>query len=316
MGSQNLAARAGRWSADNWKKAFFGWLLFAVVALMLGNAVGHVQIADSQTASGNAAKAQRILESAGFKQPATESVLIQGRTETAKSPLMLSAVAGVVQTLSDLPQVTNIQNPLVKQGGGGQISADRHSVLVQFDVKGDADKAKDKIQPILDAIAGVQASNPSLTVQEFGMASANHELSKTVGQDFKNAEKLTVPLTLIILLFAFGSVVAASLPVLLGFTAVLASIGLFSLLTHVFALDFDTTSSVILLIGMAVGVDYSLFYLRREREERHSGRSPREALLRTAATSGQAVLISGGTVLIAMAGMFLAGNRIFTSIAL
>jgi uncharacterized membrane protein YdfJ with MMPL/SSD domain len=316
MDSLNVAARAGRWSANNWKKAFFGWLVIALAALVVGMAVGHKQIADSETASGEAAKAQRILEQAGFKAPATESVLIHSKSSTVDDPTFLSAVAGVVQTLSGLPEVTNIENPLVKKGGGGQISSDRRSVLVQFDVKGDADEAKDKIQPILAGIAGVQRSNPSLRIEEFGFASASHVLDDTLGKDFKKAEQLTLPITLIILLFAFGSVVAAGLPVLLAFSAVLASIGLYALFTNLLPGDFDTTQSVILLIGMAVGVDYSLFYLRREREERHAGRSPGEALLRTAATSGMAVLVSGATVLIAMAGMFFAGNKIFTSIAI
>jgi RND superfamily putative drug exporter len=311
----NLAARAGRWSADNWKKAFFGWLIIAVVALALGTVVGHKQVADSQTGSGESARAQRILEQAGFKEPATESVMIQSETQTIKSAAMLSAVGGVVQTLSGLKDVTNIENPLVKKGGGGQISRDGHSVLVQFDVKGDMDKAKDKVAPIVAAMAGVQAANPSLRIEEFGMASATHELSQTVQKDFKKAEKLTLPATLLILLIAFGALVAAAMPVLLALSAVLASIGFYSLFTHLVPSDFETTQSVILLIGMAVGVDYSLFFLRREREERHSGRSSREALLRTAATSGQAVLISGATVLVAMAGMLLAGNKIFTSIA-
>ena len=108
---------------------------------------------------------------------------------------------------------------------------------------------------------------------------------------------------------AFGSLVAAGLPVLLAFSAVLASLGFYTLFTNLYAGDFTTTQSVILLIGMAVGVDYSLFYLRREREERTRAASPREALLRTAATSGQAVLISGATVLIAMAGMFSRATR-------
>ncbi len=316
MSQANLAARAGRWSADNWKKAFFGWLIVAVVALAVGTVVGHDQIPDSETASGEAAKAQKILEDAGFKAPATESVLIQSRTVTEDDPAFQSAIAVVVQTLSGLKNVTNIANPLVQKGGGGQISADRHSVLVQFDIVGDQDKAKDKVAPILDAIAGVQAANPSLLIEEFGFASANHILSKTIGDDFKKAERLSVPITLVILLFAFGALVAASMPVLLALSAVLASIGLYALFTNLVPGDFTTTQSVILLIGMAVGVDYSLFYLRREREERHSGKTPREALLRAAATSGQAVLVSGATVLVAMAGMFLAGNKIFTSIAI
>jgi RND superfamily putative drug exporter len=316
VNSLNLAGRAGRWSADNWKKAFFGWLLVAIAALVLGTAVGHKQIADSETASGEAARAQRILEDAGFKAPATESVLIQNKNERADSPAFQSAIGTVVQMLSLLPNVTNIQNPLVQQGGGGQISADQHSVLVQFDVKGDVDDAADKIQPIMDQVAGAQRGTPSFRIEEFGFASATHVLDETLGEDFKKAEKLTVPITLIILLFAFGAVVAAGLPVLLAFSAVLASIGFYAMFTNLLPGDFVTTQSVILLIGMAVGVDYSLFYLRREREERHAGRSPRAALLRTAATSGMAVLVSGATVLIAMAGMFFAGNKIFTSIAI
>ena len=201
-------------------------------------------------------------------------------------------------------------------GGGGQISRDGHSVLVQFDVRGDPTKAKDKIAPILDAIASVQAANPSVSIREVGTASANYEIGKTFTKDFANAERLTIPLTLVILLGAFGALVAAGLPVLLAFSAVLASLGIFALVTHVYSADWQSVSAVILLIGMAVGIDYSLFYLRREREERAGGTEARPALLRAAATSGQAVLISGVTVLIAMAGMLIAGNKIFTGMAI
>jgi len=100
----------------------------------------------------------------------------------------------------------------------------------------------------------------------------------------------------VILLLAFGALVAASLPVLLAFSAVLGSIGVYTLLTHVVPGDPDTTQSVILMIGMAVGIDYSLFYLRREREERHGGMLSRPALLRTAATSGQAEISARATL--------------------
>ena len=315
MDSQNLAARAGRWSADNWKKAFFGWLLVAVVALVMGTAVGHKQAPDSQLASGEAAKAQRILEQAHFKAPATESVLVQSDRLRTTDPRFRAAVQDVVHALAsaDLPNALNIQSPLVNKG---QIARNHHAVLVQFDVGGDVDQAKNKVQPMLDAVARVQRAYPDLRIEEFGQASANHVLAETLGKDFQKAERLTLPITLIILLLAFGSLVAAGLPVLLAFSAVLAAIGFYSLYTNLAPGDFTTTQSVILLIGMAVGVDYSLFYLRREREERHSGRSSREALLRTAATSGQAVLVSGATVLVAMGGMLLTGNKTFTSIAI
>jgi uncharacterized membrane protein YdfJ with MMPL/SSD domain len=315
MTETNLAARAGAWSARNWKKALFGWLVFAALAMAAGNLAGHHQMKDSEFASGEAATAQQLLERAGMEQPASEEVLIQSGRYTIHDALFQSAVAGVVQTLALQKDAANIQNPLIKESGGGQISRDGHSVLVQFDVRGKPDKAQDKIKPILDAIAGVQASNPDLSVREVGTASANYELDKTFSRDFGNAERMTIPLTLVILLAAFGALVAAGLPVLLAFSAVLASLGLFALVTHVTTADWQSVSAVILLIGMAVGIDYSLFYLRREREERAAGAEPRAALHRAAATSGQAVLISGATVLIAMAGMFIAGNKIFTGMA-
>jgi len=316
MDDLNLAGRAGAWSAAHWKKALFGWLVFAVAAMAVGSIVGHTQMRDSQYASGETARAIRTLERAGFMQPKSEVVLIQSRTLTTKDPLFMAAIGGVVQSLAREKNVTNIQDPRTAPGGGGQISRDGHSVLVQFTITGDPNTAKDRVAPMLAEMAGVQRSYPMISIREVGESSANYELGKRFTKDFANAERLTLPITLLILLMAFGAVVAAGLPVLLAFSAVLASLGLYALITHGYAGDYQSTSSVVLLIGMAVGVDYSLFYLRREREERAAGREARPALLRAASTSGQAVVISGATVLIAMAGMFIAGNRIFTSMAL
>ena len=159
MERPNLAGRAGRWSAANWKKAFFGWLLFAVVAMLLGRMVGHVQMADSQFANGEVARAITMLEQANFTQPALENVLIQSKTETVDSNLMQAAVGGVVQTLAVRKDVTNLRDPRTLPGSGGLVSRDGHSVLVQFTVRGDPDKAKDRIAPILAAVAGAQQAN-------------------------------------------------------------------------------------------------------------------------------------------------------------
>src|SRR5262249_26739798 len=244
---------------------------------------------------------------------AAESVLVQSDAQTLADPGFRAAVADVVRTVSALPQVERVRSPLAA-ANSGQVSDDRRSALVQFEIKGDEDKADKKVQPILNAVAHVQAQHPGFTVAEFGFASSTHELNKTLNKDFKRAEYSSLPVTLVILLVAFGALVAAGLPVLLAFSGVLATIGLASAASHIVAAG-DATQSVILLIGMAVGVDYSLFYLRREREERRRGLPPREALLKAAGTSGHAVLVSGLTVLIAMAGMLFTGNAVFTSIA-
>ena len=310
----NLAARAGRWSAAHWKTAFVAWICFAAVFYFLGNAVGSVKLADADTGSGETARAQSILKHANFTQKATEEVLVQSPALTVGSPAFRQAISDVEARLRTFPVIDLIRSPL-DPSREGMVSVDRHSALVQFEMREVGQVARKHVQPILDAVAVEENAHPGFKIEEFGLASSQHVLNKTVGDDFRKAEQLTVPITLVILLFAFGALVAALLPVGLAFTGFLGALGFAAVVSHLQPSS-DATSSVILLMGMAVGVDYSLFYLRREREERARGRSPRSALSVTAATSGQAVLISGLTVLIAMAGMLLAGNPVFTSIGI
>ena len=315
MNRGNLAGRAGRWSAAHWKTAAFGWIALAVAAVVIGGAIGAREMEDWAIANGESRQAAKILDEANFKIPATESVLIQSSWTTSDQPAFSSAVANVVQTLSAQPNVENIVSP-IEHPNAGLISRDRHSALVQFDIKGKAEDAKDKVAPILAAIDDVQAGNPSLIIEEFGEASSNYEVDKRFESDMGRAELTSFPLTIAILVVAFGALVAAGLPVLLAFSAVFFATCANQLASHLVPTDQKTLAAIILMIGMAVGIDYSLFYLRREREERQRGRSPHDALLYAARTSGQAVLISGATVLIAMAGMFVSGNSLFTTIGL
>jgi RND superfamily putative drug exporter len=169
----NLAGRAGRWSAAHWTTAAFGWIAFAVLAVILGNLVGPREMKDWQIANGESRRAAQILDSAGFKIPARESVLIQSRTTTIKDDTFSATVASLVQTLSLQKNVTNIVSP-INHPTSGLVSVDGHSALVQFDVRGDAENADSKIAPIMKAVDQAQAGNPSVIVAEFGEASANH----------------------------------------------------------------------------------------------------------------------------------------------
>jgi uncharacterized membrane protein YdfJ with MMPL/SSD domain len=309
----NTAARAGSWSADNWKKAVGAWLVFCVVAVALGGVAGTKVLKQADTSAGGTRTAEQMLKRAGFEDRAGESVLVQSNGQTISDPAFRAAVSDVAKSVARLPEVQRVRSPLAA-GNDGQISKDQHSALVQFEIRGDSDSADDRVAPVLTAVEKAQERHASFTVAEFGMASASHELNKTLNKDFQRAEYSSLPVTLAILIVAFGALMAAGIPVLLAFSGVLATIGLGALASHVVPAG-DATKSVVLLIGMAVGVDYSLFYLRREREERARGLSPREALLKAAGTSGHAVFISGLTVLIAMAGMLFTGNAVFTSIA-
>jgi uncharacterized membrane protein YdfJ with MMPL/SSD domain len=312
--SNNLAARMGRWSASHWKTAVFGWLAFVVVALLVGNVVGTNMLSEADSLGGESGRAERTLARAGFEEPANEVVLIQSSRVTTKAPEFRQTITDVVGRIRAMPQVENVRSPLAAEAEG-QISADGRSALVQFDMKGDADSAKDRVQPVLDAVASLQRAHPEFVIGQVGGASFNHTAGKTLQEDFVRAELLAIPATLIVMLIAFGALVAAGLPVLLGFSAVLGALGISALVSHVFAAS-DATQSVILLVGLAVGVDYALFYLKREREERAAGWEAHTALLRTAATSGEAVLISGATVIIAVAGMLLGGDKSFQSISI
>jgi uncharacterized membrane protein YdfJ with MMPL/SSD domain len=309
----NLAERAGRWSAAHWKTATFGWLAFVAIAVVLGNVLGTVKLTDTESATGETARAEQILNRAGFHDHAGESVLVQSRAHQVRDPAFRRTVNRVVAKLETLPAVRDVRSPLA-HGREGQLSADRHSALVQFSITGSPDTADSRVQPVLNVVNVLQRTSPGFTVAEFGDASAQHELNNTIDRDLSHAEQLSVPITFLVLLFAFGAFVAAGVPVLLAFSGVLGSLGIAAAVSHLFHAS-DATNSVMLLMGMAVGVDYSLFYLKREREERRNG-GAHDALGRAAATSGRAVLISGGTVLIAMAGMLFAGNKVFSSIGI
>ena len=198
--------------------------------------------------------------------------------------------------------------------GGGQVSEDRHSALVEFEIPGDKEAAEAKVDGSLAAVAAVQDRHPGVRVEQFGDASANKALEKVFSDDLSKAETTSLPVTLILLVLAFGALVAALVPLLLAFSAVLATTGLLAIPSQIVPMD-PNVSSVVVLVGLAVGVDYSLFYLRREREERRAGRSAEASLAAAAATSGRAVLVSGVTVIAAMAGMLLSGDPTFTSFA-
>jgi uncharacterized membrane protein YdfJ with MMPL/SSD domain len=310
---QSLAARAGRWSAQHRKTAVIGWLLFVVLAMQIGGAVGTKTIpSDEEGVVGEAARSAEIVK-ASFPQTAGEQVLIQSKTASPTDPAYRAAVRDVEKGLAAQKDVTKLESPYAK-GNEGQISRDGHSVVVNFEIKGDAEKAEDKVDPILASTAAVQKAHPELNIEQFGSASTGKAVSKMFEDDLHKAETISLPITLVILFFAFGALVAAGLPLLLGITAVIATMGITAGISHL-SPSTENLSSVVVLVGLAVGVDYSLFYIRREREERRAGRDPEAALEAAAATSGRAVLVSGFTVMAAMAGMYFTGDNGFASMA-
>jgi RND superfamily putative drug exporter len=214
----------------------------------------------------------------------------------------------VTAALRGLPgSATAIRPPVVSHDG--------RSELIQFEVAGDPDNDQQTVAADQRAVAAVQARHPGLRVIEAGDASVGRAIGDSVGADFRRAEVTSVPITLALLLLVFGALIAAGIPLLLAGSAVVTAISLLAIPSRWLPVG-QTTSAVVLLVGMAVGVDYSLFYLRREREERAAGRGKLEALQIAAATSGRAIVVSGLTVMISLAGLFLTGIDVFTGLAI
>ncbi|MGV9350112.1 MMPL family transporter [Streptomyces spiralis] len=310
---RGFAARAGSWSARHRWAAVGIWVLFVVLAMGLGSAAGRVDVKDSDQLKGETHTAAKIIEDAGIKEPASESVLVQAKDGTTKATdaAFRAAVADVVKAVGATGRVTDVTSPYDTK----TISRDGRSALVQFDMRGEAETAGDRVEPVLKAVEGVQKDHSSLRIEEIGGASMNKQYSDAFGNDFQQAEYSAVPVALGILLIAFGALVAALLPVALAITAIMATMGLMGIVSHLQPMS-DTANSVMLLVGMAVGVDYCLFYLRREREERAAGRDAGTALRIAAATSGRAIVVSGVTVCVAMAGMLFTGLAEFEAMGL
>ncbi|WP_019071473.1 MMPL family transporter [Streptomyces hokutonensis] len=310
---RGLAARAGGWSARHRWAAVGIWVLFVVLAMGIGSAAGRVDVDEGDQLKGETHTAATIIDDAGIKEPAGETILIQSKdaSVTSTDNEFRTAVSAVVKAVEGTGKVTDVTSPYDTR----TISKDGRSALVQFDMRGDADTAGDRVEPVLKAVAGVQKDHGSLRIEEIGGASMAKQYKDAFGNDFKKAEYSAVPVAFGILLIAFGALVAALLPVALAMTAIIATMGLMGIVSHVQPMS-DTANSVMLLVGLAVGVDYCLFYLRREREEREAGRDAGAALRIAAATSGRAIIVSGVTVCVAMAGMLFTGLAEFEAMGL
>ena len=309
---RNIAARMGHWSARHRKIAIWGWLGAIVLAFVVGNMVGTKNLKPEDTGVGESGRVDKILGDE-FETPAGERIMIQSPTLKASSPQFKAVVNDVVSRFQGMKNVSDVQSPL-QEGNNNLISEDGRTALVDLEIAGDPDDAVDKIGPIANEVSAAAAAHQGFDIESFGVT-ASKQLDDAFSDDLKKAGELSLPVTLVILLLAFGALVAAGIPLLLGLTAVLGTMGLLAFVSHALPLDQDI-AALVLLIGLAVGVDYSMFYLKREREERARGRGEEAALEAAAATSGRSVLISGFTVMIAMAGMFLTGDPTFTGFGL
>jgi RND superfamily putative drug exporter len=307
-----VVERVAGWSARHRIVVVVGWLLLVAAAFTVGQRLGVTNT--NAYDPGQAGQAERVLNEPGVQQPGHESVLIKARSvaETFGNDLEIrQATRSVVTALKQLPgAAADIRSPFTTAG-----LTSGNATLVTFSVAGKPSNDDQAVVPALNAVAAVQARYPGLTVAEAGDASLDRATGALVNQDFRQAEVTSVPVSLVLLLLVFGALIAAGIPLLLAGTAVVSAISLLAIPSRLVPIS-STTSSIVLLVGMAVGIDYSLFYLRRVREERAAGATTAEALGTAARTSGRAIVAAGLTVIACMAGLFVTGFQVFDGVAI
>jgi RND superfamily putative drug exporter len=280
----------GRWSTRRPWLAIALWLVFVVAAAAALAFTGSKQLQNG--AVGQSARGYTLLNGHQIGAPPEEYVYLHSNSLDTTSPVFRAAVRTISTDLS-----AAVGGPVTVA-----TSSDHHAALVSAQLTGPLQGGL-----LQRALARLHANDPQLqAVAGSGSASASSDLHR--------AEQLSVPVTLLVLVIAFGALVAALVPLVLAVTAVIAAFGLLGPVSQVFPLD-NSVKTVVLLIGMAVGVDYALFYVVRSREERRRGLSSHDALEYTARTSGRSVVIAGTTVIVAMAAQFVIRSSVFNGIA-
>jgi RND superfamily putative drug exporter len=295
--------RAARWSASHPWRAIGAWFAFVALAVALAALIPTKETTDADYRLGESGRADAMTAAGHFADDQVESVLVTSHDGGTPSQSEVALVADQLKAdLAGARGVTQVTAP--------QWNAGRTAALIDVHLKSTVDDAS-QIQARTAAIARAHAD---LRVREAGEVSVNSAIDDRVAADLHSAEGISLPITILLMLLAFGALIAAGVPVLLALTSVAATMGIAAPLSHLIHAE-PTVTSMIVLIGMAVGVDYSLFYLKREREERAAGRSTLDAVEIAAATSGHSILVSGAAVVASMAGLFIVGSVTFNSLA-
>jgi RND superfamily putative drug exporter len=326
------------WSARHRRAVALGWVLI-VVAALAGCSAMPANTDIEEEAPGESGEAAKLFEERfGVEEGEVREVVVFSHPSlTVDDAAYRETVQGLMEDLRSLRVVgrsgsgtTVVSSTRIISGTlthydigaqreaspfvapnetGGDVSFALVSMVGSFE------EAEENIDPVLDAVAEAQTASDGFQILIGGDASINKQRSKVVEEDFGFALFLNLPTTFVILILVFGAVAAAAVPLSLAVAAVIVASGILATISQGYPLA-DVYTEVVLLMGLATGIDYALFVISRFRRERQAGRSKDEALRVATATSGQSVVFAGVTVLVAISGMFLVGNAVFSSLGL
>jgi uncharacterized membrane protein YdfJ with MMPL/SSD domain len=324
--------RVAQWSARNRWPVVALWFVLTIGTFLASIAAGGTRSADAVASNNNedetyeSAKAFDVFNASGTETVSHIFVLLVGDpVRTVDDPAYGKELDDVLARMKDLtaavdgasgPVFTNIVDPRLAPPEVALVSPDRTTVRISAEIPGEqpaVDQRLDAVRPFLDQLRG---EHPGLRIHSLDGRLANQDIQELVNGGLDASLRLTIPLTFLILLIAFGAAVAAFVPLVLAVTSLLAAFGVLGLYSQVIDPVSPYASQLIVLIGLAVAVDYSLFMVTRYRTERRAGRVKLEAIRVASATAGRAVFFSGLAVMFSIGGLFLLNDNLFRSMAI
>jgi RND superfamily putative drug exporter len=288
------------------------WVLLIVFAGIAASGLGDVLTTESKFLSKpESVKAYDLIDERLHANPVTETVIVTSDTATVDDAPFRAVVEKATADLRTLDGIVASAVNFYELGDAGLVSEDRHTTLIPVVMEGEFSEATDNAKPYLAMIAA-QATD-GFRVLTVGQVSAFDEFSHIAEKDIQKGEGIGLPIALLILVVVFGALVAAGVPIVLALVSIFVALGLTALVGQLFELSFFVTN-MITMIGLAVGIDYSLFVVERYREERRHGLEKIAAIERAGGTAAKAVLFSGMTVVLALTGMLLIPTTDFRSL--
>ncbi len=246
--------------------------------------------------------------------PDTEFVVVTSETANVGDPEYVAYVTELQASITDLgPDVIGGVGSYLDETG--PVSDSGHSALLPVVIASDdTDLIGDHAELLHETVAGVQAPE-GIRALVAGPATLMNDFNQIAEEDLRLGETIGIGVALVVLIWVFGSVVAGVIPIILAVVAIAIAMGLAALVGQLFDLSFFITN-MITMIGLAVGIDYSLFIVSRYREERGHGFEKLVAIERAGATATRAVFFSGLTVVLALIGMLILPNTLFRALGI
>lgn len=314
---QSLTGRAARWSAQHPWKVVGIWAAALIVALAMIGVMGNRFTAEDEIRTElEAFTADELITERlnnGVEAPAQEFVIVSSDDLTVDDPAFKTVVDSVVAKIEAHDDLVSDVSTYYETGDEHLISFDRHRALVVTTIAGDPQTAINTALPLLATIEEIGEPAPGFDVMNLGETSVTHTVTSTAEEGIFKGESIGMIIALTVMALVFGTLIAAGLPILLTFVAILITMGLAMATSYLTSIN-EAAATMIFMIGLAVGVDYALFILSRYREEREHGLDVLDAITRAGDTSTKAVLFSGMTVVASLLGMMIVPWNVLTSL--